>query len=138
MSAAPEVEVEITVPFHDVDMVQYVWHGHYAKYFEVARCALLERFNYGYDAMRASGFLWPVIDMKVRFIKPARFGQRILVKAVLREWENRMLIEYLVRDAQSKQRLTKGMTTQVAVSLTSGEMCFVSPDVLFERLGLAR
>ena len=29
--------VEITVPFHDVDMMEVVWHGHYTKYFEVAR-----------------------------------------------------------------------------------------------------
>lgn len=133
-----EAEVEIVVPFHDVDMVQLVWHGHYAKYFEVARCALLDQIDYGYEAMRASGFMWPVIDMRVRYIKPVRFGQRIIVKAVLREWENRLLIEYVVRDAASGQRLTKGMTAQVAVDMRSGEMCFVSPPVLFERLGLAR
>lgn len=138
MSALHEAEVELTVPFHDVDMVQLVWHGHYAKYFEIARCALLEQFGYGYDAMRESGFMWPVIDMRLRYIKPARFGQRISVKATLREWENRLLIEYLVRDAASGQRLTKGVTAQVAVDMRSGEMCFVSPPVLFERLGLAR
>lgn len=142
MSAAPQVafeaEVEITVPFHDVDMVQLVWHGHYAKYFEVARCALLDRINYGYDAMRSSGFMWPVIDMRVRYIKPVRFGQRILVKAILREWENRLLIEYLVRDAATGQRLTKGMTAQVAVDMASGEMCLASPSVLFECLGIIK
>ena len=44
------------------------------------------------------------------------------VKAILREWENRLLIEYLVRDAATGQRLTKGMTAQVAVDMASGEM----------------
>lgn len=137
-AAVHAAEVEITVPFHDVDMVQLVWHGHYAKYFEVARCALLDQLNYGYEAMRASGFMWPVIDMRVRYIKPVRFGQRIIVRAVLREWENRLLIEYVVRDAVSGLRLTKGTTAQVAVDMRTGEMCFVSPPVLFERLGLAQ
>lgn len=132
-----EATVAVTVPFHDVDAIGVAWHGHYAKYFEIARCELLESFNYGYDAMRASGFNWPVIDMRIRYVKGARFGQRILVKATLREWENRLLIEYLITDAQSGQRLTKGTTVQVAVDMKKGEMCFVSPPILFERLGLA-
>lgn len=133
-----EAKVEITVPFHDIDSIGVAWHGHYAKYFEVARCELLDSFGYGYDAMRTSGFMWPVIDMRIRYIKPVRFGQRVLVKATLREWENRLLIDYLVSDRQSGQRLTKGTTVQVAVDMSNGEMCFVSPPVLFERLGLKR
>jgi len=127
--------VEILVPFHDVDSVGMVWHGHYAKYFEIARCALLDSFNYGYGAMRDSGFMWPVIDMRVRYVQAVRFEQRILVKATLREWENRLLIDYLITDRTTGQRLTKGSTVQVAVDMKNGEMCLVSPPVLFERLG---
>jgi acyl-CoA thioester hydrolase len=89
-----EATVAIAIPFHDVDSAGMVWHGHYAKYFELARCELLESFDYGYDAMRVSGFMWPVIDMHLRYAQPIRFGQRILVKATLREWENRLLIDY--------------------------------------------
>ena len=133
-----QAEVAITVPFHDIDSIGVAWHGHYAKYFEIARCELLESFGYGYDAMRDSGFMWPVIDMHIRYVKPVRFGQRILVKATLREWENRLRIDYLVTDQASAQRLTKGSTVQVAVDIQSGEMCFVSPPVLFERLGIER
>jgi acyl-CoA thioester hydrolase len=128
--------VAITVPFHDVDSIGVAWHGHYAKYFEIARCALLDSFAYGYVAMRESGFSWPVIDMHVRYVKSVTFGQRILVSATLREWENRLLIDYLITDETSGERLTKGRTVQVAVDMSNGEMCFVSPPVLFERLGL--
>ena len=52
-----EATVAIIVPFHDVDSIGIAWHGHYAKYFEIARCALLDSFDYGYDAMRESGFM---------------------------------------------------------------------------------
>jgi acyl-CoA thioester hydrolase len=132
-----ESTVEIVVPFHDIDAAGLAWHGHYAKYFEVARCELLDSFNYGYGAMRESGFMWPVIDMRIRYVQSVLFGQRILVKATLREWENRLLIDYLITDQASGQRLTKGSTVQVAVDMKSGEMCFVSPPILFERLGLS-
>ncbi len=131
-------EVQIEVPFHDVDMVGIVWHGHYAKYFEVARCALLETFGYNYMQMMASGYGWPVIDLRLRYVRPAQFGQKIRVRATLKEWENRLRIEYLVSDAASGERLTKGETVQVAVHIATREMCLVSPDVLFERLGEPR
>jgi acyl-CoA thioester hydrolase len=131
-------EVTLIVPFHDIDSVNIAWHGHYAKYFEIARCALLDSFDYGYGAMRESGYMWPVIDMHIRYVKPVRFQQRILVRATLREWENRLLIQYLVSDADTGVRLTKGYTSQVAVELRTGEMCLASPPVLFERLGIAQ
>lgn len=128
-------EVLIQVPFHDVDPAGIVWHGHYAKYFEIARCALLESFDYNYDRMQASGYGWPVIDLRLRYVKPALFGQKIRVRATLLEWEHRLKIEYLVMDAASGERLTKGESVQVAVNMATREMCMISPDVLFERLG---
>lgn len=128
--------VEVVVPFHDLDPLEVAWHGHYAKYFELARCALLGSIDYDYPQMRASGYAWPVIDLHVRYAHPARFNQRLIVRAELVEWEQRLKILYQVHDAESGQRLTKGHTVQVAVQMPSGEMCFVSPPVLFEKLGV--
>jgi len=88
----PEAEVRLTVPFHDVDVMEIVWHGHYAKYFEIARCALLDKFAYNYVEMKASGYAWPIIELKTRYIKPARFGQDILVRARIAEYELRLKV----------------------------------------------
>ncbi|MEX1200731.1 MAG: acyl-CoA thioesterase [Methylophaga sp.] len=131
-----QAEVIIEVPFHDVDVMRIAWHGHYAKYFEIARCALLDSIDYNYPQMHESGFGWPVIDLRMRYAKPLRFQQKIRVIATLTEWENRLKIDYLIEDAQSGQRLTKGYTVQVAVDMQTEEMLFVSPDILFHKLGL--
>lgn len=130
------VEIELTPAFHDLDPMTVVWHGNYLKYFELARCALLQRFNYDYPQMKESGFVWPVVDLRTKYVRPARFQQRLLVRAQIVEWENRLKIEYQVRDAQDGQVLTRGYTIQVAVSDATGEMLYVSPPVLFERLGV--
>ena len=53
--------VDVEVPFHDVDAMQVAWHGHYVKYFELARCALLRRFDYDCPQMQTSGYLWPIV-----------------------------------------------------------------------------
>ncbi|MBP9713926.1 MAG: acyl-CoA thioesterase [Sterolibacterium sp.] len=127
-------DIEFEVPFHDVDVMEMTWHGHYVKYFELARCALLRRIDYDYPQMRASGFVWPVVECYLKYVRPARYGQRLRVRAVLTEYENRLRIEYEIRDVVSDERLTKGYTLQVAVSVVSGELQFVSPPELIQRV----
>jgi acyl-CoA thioester hydrolase len=115
-----------------------VWHGHYAKYFEIARCAMFETIDFNIPQMRASGYVWPVIELFVRYAAPVRFGQRVRVRAELIEWENRVKILYLVTDAVSGRRLTRGHTVQVAVSVATGQMCLETPDILVHRLAAVR
>lgn len=133
---AMAAEVEIDVPFHDVDSAHIVWHGHYAKYIEIARCKLLDLIDYNYRQMEASGFLWPVIDMRLRYAGAIKFQQKIRVRASFAEWEHRLKINYQIFDVDSGRRLTKGYTVQVAVCSASGEMLLASPAVLAERLGI--
>jgi acyl-CoA thioester hydrolase len=130
-------EAETLVQFFDLDPMEVVWHGHYVKYLEIVRAVLLDTIGYNYAAMKASGYLWPVIDMHLRYVQSARFGQRLKLRAEIVEWENRLKIDYLVTDAVTGHRLTRATTTQVAVEIATQEMCFVSPPVLFEKLGVA-
>ncbi|AMP15136.1 thioesterase superfamily protein [Collimonas pratensis] len=129
-------ELELQVQFYDLDPMEIVWHGNYVKYIEAARCALLDTIDYNYPQMQASGYSWPIIDLHLRYAHPATFGQRIKVSAAIIEWENRLRIEYVICDSASGQRLTRGTTTQVAVDLATREMCFASPPVLFQKLGI--
>jgi acyl-CoA thioester hydrolase len=134
--AEPRVaEAHITVPFHDVDALEVAWHGHYLKYFELARCALLQSFDYDYPQMRASGYAWPIVEVQLKYVRPARYGQRIVARAELLDWENRLRIGYTITDAATGECLTRGWTIQVAIELASGELQFVSPAALCERLG---
>ncbi|WP_370689182.1 acyl-CoA thioesterase [Aeromonas sp. SG16] len=130
-------EVDVTVPFHDVDMMAVAWHGHYLRYIELARCVLLDRIDYNYPQMEASGYLWPVIDVRMKYIAPLRFGQTVRVRATLVEYQHRLKIDYLLYDPQSGKRTSKGYTVQVAVNKQSGEMCLASPQVLLDKLGVS-
>ena len=69
-------------------MVGVVWHGHYLRYLENARWALMNRLGYGLDRMVASGYAWPIVDLQARYVKPARFGDRLRARASLVEWEH--------------------------------------------------
>ncbi|MEQ7919661.1 acyl-CoA thioesterase [Xanthomonas sp. WHRI 1810A] len=123
---------EVLVPFFDVDSLNIVWHGHYVKYLEVARCALLDKLGHDYNQMRDSGYAWPVIDLQLRYVRGAVFGQRLNVRASLVEWENRLKIDYLITDLTTGERMTRASTTQVAVSIASREMQLASPKVFVD------
>ncbi|HAI30427.1 acyl-CoA thioesterase [Thalassospira tepidiphila] len=122
------------VQFYHLDPMNVVWHGNYVQFFENARCALLDKVDYNYPQMDQSGFVWPVVDMRVKYVAPCHFGQEITITASLREYENRLKIDYLVTDAKTGQKLTKGFTIQVAVEKHSGEMLYRSPDFFIEKM----
>ncbi|MDX9873870.1 MAG: acyl-CoA thioesterase [Spongiibacteraceae bacterium] len=127
-----QADAEVVVPFFDVDLMEVVWHGHYVKYLEIGRCALLDKLDYNYRQMSASGYAWPVIDMQLRYVRGAQLGQRLIVTADLVEWEHRLRINYLIRCAATGTRLTRATTVQVAVDLANGEMQFASPPPLLD------
>lgn len=129
-------EIEIAPAFYDIDVMEVVYHGHYVRYLELARSALLASFDYDYPHMRESGYAWPVVDMRMKFVRPAVFGQRLTVRASITEWENRLRIDYLIRDTQTGRKIHTAWTIQVAVDMRTRAMCFVCPPVLWERLGV--
>ncbi len=129
-------EIDISPAFYDIDVMEIVYHGHYVRYLELARSALLAQFDYDYPRMRDSGYAWPVVDMRLKYVRPATFGQQLKVRATVTEWENRLRIEYVIRDAETGQKINTAYTLQIAVDIQTKEMCFVSPPVLWERLGV--
>lgn len=136
--SSPDLSIEVTLSptFHDCDPMHVVWHGNYFKYFEIARCALLQRHNYDYPQMRDSGYLWPVVDARVKYIRPLLYGQALRVRATITEWENRLKIVYEILDADSGTVLTRAHTIQVAVDAITNEMLYLCPSVLWDRLGV--
>ena len=130
-------EVEVEVPFHDVDLAGVVWHGHYMKYLENARWAVMNRIGFGLDAMLASGFVWPVIGLEVKYIRAARYGERLRVQASIVEWDAKLVLNYLMLDAKEATRIGRAQTTQVAVGRESGTLQLVSPACLTDRVRAA-
>lgn len=127
-------EVELDVQFYDLDPMNIVWHGNYARYFEVARCEVLAKIGFGYTEMKNSGFSWPIIELKTRYIKPARLGQKLICEASITEFENRLKIDYLITCAATGKKMTRGHSIQVAVDAVTEDMQLVSPGVLIDKI----
>lgn len=127
-------ETETVIEFFDVDAMQVVWHGNYLRYFETGRRALLEKIDYYYYEMVKTNYMFPVIDVSVKYINPLRFLNRIIIKSILMEYENRLKIKYEIRNAETGVLATKGVSTQMAFDMRTGETCFVCPKLLIEKV----
>jgi len=127
-------EVTLTTSFQDADPMGVIYHGNYFRFFEEARRLLMENIGYNYREMERSGYVWPVIDSYVKYVKAIPYNHQIRITAALTEWENRLRVDYVIYDANTGARMTKGYTRQVAVELANQEMCFASPQLFLDKL----
>lgn len=128
------VEIIIKVQFYDLDPMHIVWHGNYPRFLEQARAELFEKMSFGYREMSESGFAWPIVDMRIKYVRPINPIHAIKVAATLVEYENRLKTNYLIRDAETDEILTKAHTIQVTVDRASNELCFETPAALVEKV----
>lgn len=124
-----EVRVELEVPFHDVDALQIVWHGHYYKYFEIARTRLLR--SRGLDAADFQrlklGLL--VIESSCRYVSPLRYGDRIEVAAWFRDLKFRIMVCFEITNLTTGVRAARGHTALVTTE-PDGTMYHRTPESL--------
>jgi len=119
----------LKIPFNDLDPGNVVWHGRYFKYFEMARSVLFEGIGYSFREMAESGFLWPVIDANVRYVRPLVLDQQVCVTACLKEWELRLVVDYKIMDGLGVT-YTRARTVQAPVDASTHELAFGSPEIL--------
>ena len=122
------------MPFHDVDVMEVVWHGNYIKYFEIARCSVLRMIDYDLPQMKTSGYAWPIVDLRSRFILPVTYGDQLQVAAIIVEWDLRLLIKYLVIKKTGKRVIARGQSIQVPLDMKTMSMTFGCPDLLKKKI----
>lgn len=128
-----ESDITLEVPFHDVDILGIVWHGHYYKYFELARTALYRSCDLDIQDMRKMGYVFPVIESQCKYVNPLKYGQQIHVRAAFKEYLSYIKISYLVTDAESGARMAYGYTKQ-AVCDPDGVMQMAVPDEVVDAI----
>jgi acyl-CoA thioester hydrolase len=129
-------EVELKVPFHDVDAMQVVWHGHYLKYFEIARGTLFELA--GIDLMRyyaTSGYLFPVVRTMVKHVHPLRYRDRFTCSARVVEIRRKIAVGFEIRLAGHGTLCARGRSEQVAVATPDFRIVMEIPEEVRRAFG---
>jgi acyl-CoA thioester hydrolase len=121
-------EIQMTVPFHDLDPLQVVWHGNYLKYFDIARFALFDHCGVDLHAYsKTSGFLFPVTRTSTKHIRPLRYRDHFVVRATVREAHIRIVLDFEIRLADDDTVTTRGRGEQVSVKYPGDELMLQIP-----------
>jgi acyl-CoA thioester hydrolase len=109
-----EFTAQIRVRFAETDAQGVAHNSNYFVWFEVARVEYLERYAGGYQRLRDEGVESFVLESHARFLRPARFDDRLLVHARCRLVKGaRFRFEYAVE--RSGETLADGWTEHAAV-----------------------
>jgi acyl-CoA thioester hydrolase len=109
---------QIRVRFHDTDAQAVAHNSNYLVWFEVARVEFLERYAGGYQKIRDQGYESLVLETHVRFLRPARFDDRLLVHTRVGEMRGaRWRFEYVV--TRDDERIAEGWTLHATVDATT-------------------
>ncbi|MBQ0040220.1 MAG: acyl-CoA thioesterase [Treponema sp.] len=131
-----EVEKEFRVEFYDVDSMDIAYHGNYVRFMEVGRCALLDEVGYNYINMRDDGYAFPVVDIKVRYMKSLKFNETAKIVSGVTEYENCLKLKYEIYNSKG-ELATRAESTQMAVRSDTGESLFVCPQIFIEKMKAA-
>lgn len=133
MSGLPEASVELTVPFHDVDPLLVVWHGHYFKYLEHARTALMKRCALDVPDLVALGYRMMVIESQCRHVRPLRYDERFRVTARFLDVDHRLMVAYELHSVTHDRRVARARTSLVTTT-PDGALLLETPHAIRSRI----
>lgn len=112
-------EKEIEVRFSEVDSMNIVWHGSYAKYFEDAREAFGKKYNLGYLRIFGEGYYAPLVALDFKYKKPLVYGDKAIVEITYVYTEvAKICFDYKIFSEKDKSLIATGSSTQVFLNKT--------------------
>ena len=74
------------INYYETDKMGIVHHSNYIRFFEEARCSLLEDCGLPYDLMEEKGIMSPVLGVSCKYKQHVTFGDTIQVHAYIKEF----------------------------------------------------
>jgi len=87
-------ETKIRVRYAETDQMGVVYHSNFFPYFEVARAESIRHLGFTYADMEKMGVVMPVVDVHVRYLRPALYDDLLTIKTSLNELPLHHKIEF--------------------------------------------
>ena len=129
-----ETEYKLTISFEDLDPLNIVWHGNYVRYMEQARCDMLAKMNYTYTDMKNEGYAYPIAKMEMKYIKPAEFGDKLIVKTKIITIEPALNIQYEIYNSKNNDKIFEAKTMQIGMDMNTKESLYTPPTGLLKAI----
>lgn len=131
---ALSAKARLTIPFHDIDVMNIAWHGHYLKYFEIGRTALMQSLQLDWPDLKKEGIVMPVVEAHANYRRAIAYGQELWVEATIEEYEYPELkVNYRLLSSDAAQVFATGWTRQIYRKIAEESSCFEVPEFIRQR-----
>ncbi len=126
MSDQPFVaEARFHVRYAETDAMGIVHHASYIVWFEEGRSHYMRARGSSYADFERSGFYMAVTEVNARYLKPAVYDNRVVVRCWLADVRSRsMTFQYEIRDEASNDLLVSGTTKHICLD-KSGKIAHI-------------
>lgn len=80
-----EHNTTLRVRYAEADPMNVVYYGNYAQYFEVGRVESLRSLGISYKTMEEIGFMLPVVELNIKYLRPAKYDDLITIKTMIKQ-----------------------------------------------------
>jgi len=116
--------------YADTDRSSVVYHANYLRYFELGRATLMRDIGYPYREVEDSGYVYPIVDLGIRFNHPLHYDDPMWVYTRPSELERvRVRFDYIITHAETGQLVCQGFTLHCALNAT-GKVTAVDPKTV--------
>ncbi len=120
----------VRVRYSETDVMGFLHHSNYARYYETARWELFRNLGVPYNQLEQDGYILPVISMNEKFVKPARYDEQLtIITKVKQVLSPRITFVYKMYNEQ-QELINKAEIAVAFVNKKSGKVCDVPPCLL--------
>jgi acyl-CoA thioester hydrolase len=107
----------VRVRYGETDAAGIAHHASFVNWLEVGRVEWLRAMGADYRALERDGYSLPVVELVLRYVAPARFDDRLLIRTGLADARSRSVtfVYEVVTDEERPRQLANGSTRHICL-----------------------
>lgn len=116
--------------YADTDRSTVVYHANYLRYFEFGRATLMRDAGYPYREIEESGYVYPIIELGIKFHEPLYYDDPMFIYTRPVELERvKLRFDYVISHRETGKIICNGFTKHCALN-SSGKPVAVDPKTV--------
>ena len=105
----------------DTDRSSVVYHANYLRYFEFGRTSLMREADYPYKEIEAKGYVYPIVDLRIKFYEPLYYDDPMWIYTRPAEIERvKVRFDYIITHGATGSMICTGFTQHCALNADGG------------------
>jgi len=122
------------VRYADVDQMEYMYYGHYARLYEIGRAEMVRKIGFPYKELESKHkIMMPVIHMECRYLRPAKYDDLITIKSELKEIPTKLICFHHEIINEENELLNKGLVKLFFIDIKTQKR-ISTPQMIINKL----